>query len=226
MRLLAGRVEKAARHFLKHRPVWFLPVCLGCGVLLIVVLGLTLRHRQTKPNPTPSIITYSTDTPDESKPKAERYVWTGGDTDPKKIIIPKLGIDSYIEHAGVDQYRKVAVPDNVHLAGWFVDSRRPGENGLAVIAGHVTGRSSDGIFKHLDQLKPGDNFEIELGNGETRRYAVVSTKQVKEATSADVVFSQDPAIKSQLNLITCGGSFNNQTKQYNDRIIVTSELKS
>ena len=153
-------------------------------------------------------------------------MWTGGDTDPKKIIIPKLGIDSYIEHAGVDQYRKVAVPDNVHLAGWFVDSLRPGENGLAVIAGHVTGRSSDGIFKHLDQLKPGDNFEIELGNGETRRYAVVSTKQVKEATSADVVFSQDPAIKSQLNLITCGGSFNNQTKQYNDRIIVTSELKS
>lgn len=188
------------------------------GVVVLLVL---------KDEPVPvsePLITYSTDTPDESKQNADNYNWRGSADEPKKIRITKINVDAYVQKAGVDQDKKVAVPNNVHLAGWFADSQKPGRNGLSIISGHVTGRTTDGVFKDLGNLKNGDEFEIELGNGEIKRYKVIDTKQVKEADSAGILFSQNPKVKSQLNLITCGGSFDDSSDQYEDRIIVSGEL--
>jgi LPXTG-site transpeptidase (sortase) family protein len=170
------------------------------------------------------VITYSTDTPDESKTNADNYKWNGAPDEPKKIRISKISVDAYVQKAGKDQDNRVAVPNNVHLAGWFNESAKPGQPGYSVIAGHVSGRTTDGVFKQLGLLKNGDEFEVELGNGEIKRYKVIDTKQVKESESASILFSQNPKVKSQVNLITCGGNFNDSTDQYDDRIIVSGEL--
>ncbi len=170
------------------------------------------------------IVTYSTDSPDESKQNADNYNWRGAPDEPKKIRISKLGVDAYVQKAGVDQNQQIAVPNNVHLASWFSDSVKPGQNGLAIIDGHVTGKTTDGVFKNLKQLSQGDEFEIELGNGDIKRYKVLETQQVKESEAANYLFSQNPKVKSQVNLITCGGKFNSSTNQYEDRIIVSGEL--
>jgi LPXTG-site transpeptidase (sortase) family protein len=172
------------------------------------------------------VITYSTNEPDESKENADNYNWRGSPDEPKKIRITKINVDAYVQKAGVDQNKQVAVPNNVHLAGWFADSQKPGQNGLSIVAGHVTGRTTDGVFKELGKLKSGDEFEIELGSGEIKRYKVIENQQVKESESASILFSQNPKVKSQINLITCGGNFNNQTDQYEDRVIVSGELQS
>jgi LPXTG-site transpeptidase (sortase) family protein len=182
-----------------------------------------------KEGPAPAqepLITYSTDTPDESKTNADNYKWNGAPDEPKKIRITKINVDAYVQKAGVDQNKQVAVPDNVHLAGWFSDSQKPGQKGLAIIAGHVSGRTTDGVFKQLGNLAKGDEFEIELGNGDIKRYKVIETNQVKEADSAGILFSQNPKVKSQVNLITCGGQFDDSSDQYEDRIIVSGELQS
>jgi LPXTG-site transpeptidase (sortase) family protein len=188
------------------------------------VSGIILMQKDDQIQAEP-VITYSTDTPDESKQNADNYKWNGAPDEPKKIRITKINVDAYVQKAGVDQNKQVAVPNNVHLAGWFADSQKPGQNGLAIIAGHVSGRTTDGVFKQLGNLSKGDEFEIELGNGEIKRYKVIETNQVKESESASYLFSQSPKVKSQVNLITCGGNFNNQTDQYDDRIIVSGELQ-
>lgn len=171
------------------------------------------------------VITYSTDNPDESKSNADNYNWRGGPDDPRKIIIPKIGVESFIQQAGVDQNRKVAVPNNVHLAGWFVESVKPGQKGLSIISGHVSGRGTDGVFKRLDNLNKDDTFSIELGNGEIKNFKVLTRDQVKESDSARLLFDQNPKVSNQLNLITCGGSFDRGSNQYSDRVIVTAELQ-
>ncbi|MCA9343244.1 class F sortase [Candidatus Saccharibacteria bacterium] len=81
------------------------------------------------------------------------------------------------------------------------------------------------MFKQLKDLSAGDEFEIELGDGSVKYYKVIDTKQVSEAESASVLFSQSPNVKNQVNLITCGGNFDSNSDQYEDRIIVSGALQ-
>lgn len=169
------------------------------------------------------VITYSTDTPDEKKPDST-YEWRGGAYDPKKITIPSIGVDGYMQNVGVDQRREVAVPNNIHLGGWFVDSVLPGEKGLSIIDGHLNGPQEDGIFINLEKVQSGDMYSIEFGDGSKKDFRVKEVKIVSLSDAASVLFSQDPAIKSQLTLITCGGTYDRTAKMYDKRVIVYSEL--
>ncbi len=200
---------------------------IGAVVSTVLIAGGIVVARQHKATPkTESLITYSTDSPDESKANADNYDWRGTPDEPKKIRITKINVDAFVQKAGVDQRKQVAVPNNVHLAGWFAESAKPGQDGLSIIAGHVSGKTSDGVFKNLNKLSKGDEFEIELGNGEVKHHKLVDTQQVKESAAADVLFSQQPSVKSQVNLITCGGQFDRGSNQFSDRIIVAGELQA
>lgn len=197
----------------------FVVVLSVAGVVLIVKNS---NQQKVTPNTT---VTYSTDTPDEDKP-GDDFKWWGGRNDPKYIRIPSIKAEGYIQNVGVDQKKQIAVPNNIHMAGWFVDSARPGNKGLSIIDGHVTGRVNDGIFKNLGNLKQGDSYSVEMGDGSIKNYKVIKIVSVATKDSASVLFSQSSKVKSQLNLITCGGNFNQKTQQYDKRIIVASELVS
>ena len=180
------------------------------------------RGRQTA-TPAVPVVTYSTEHPVETPPQAS-YTWPGAPEDPKYLSIASVNIAGYLQHVGVDQNRQVAVPNNVHLAGWFVQSVRPGERGLSIIDGHVDGRRQEGIFKRLNKVKIGDRIDIELGSGQKRAFRTVSVTTVPEKDAATLLFSQDPKVASQLNLITCTGPFDHAAQHYNDRVIVAAEL--
>ncbi len=197
-------------------------------VIVLFIVGIfivTKRHKSVEKPNEPEVVTYSTDAPDESKANANTYNWKGSENDPKKLRIQSIGVDTYVQRMGVDQNNKIAVPNNVHLAGWFTNSQQPGQDGLSIIAGHVTGKKSDGVFKYLGDMKAGDSFEVETGGGAVKHYKVIEVKQMKESESADFLFSQKPNTKSQLNLITCGGRFDSSAQAYDDRVIVVSELQ-
>ncbi len=208
----------------KHRHL-----ALRLSIVSVVVVGTTLlifassqHHRQSEVSK--PLVTYSTDRPDESKENAKNYKWRGRSDEPKKIRIPEIGVDAFIQKAGVDQNNEIAVPDNIHLAGWFANSQKPGQNGLSIIDGHVGSSTSHGIFSELSNISKGDMFEIELGNGSIMSYKVISVIQVPESKSEAHLFSQNPEVKSQVNLITCGGEFDKSSERYEDRVIVSGEL--
>lgn len=191
---------------------------------IAVLAGIAIWRQPEAVTSESGTITHSTDRPDESKKSADEYQWQGAPDEPKKIRIPKIGVDSFVQRAGVDQNNQIAVPTNVHLTSWFADSQKPGQDGLSIIAGHVSGRTTDGIFKGLAQLAEGDQFEVELGNGQILHYKVLSTTSAKASESANLLFSQNPKVRSQLNLITCGGNFDARTNQYEERVIVYTQL--
>lgn len=200
---------------------------LGFAVILIAVglFGLNdWRKVTTAPATLPTNETVASDTeePTETKPSDIDNYNVPADQ-PRRIILSSISSEGIIQKVGLNDKNAISVPGNIHFAGWFVDSVKPGENGLSIIDGHVSGRYADGIFKNLGKLTPGDKFEVEYGDLTKKTFEVVQVKSLPESESAKFLLSKDQSIEKQLNLITCGGKFNNSTQTYDDRVIVVSK---
>lgn len=196
-------------------------------VILIVggVTGIVLsrNNKKTSQQKNADVVTFSTDKPDENKPNKDTYKWQGKPTDPKYITMPSISGEGFIQKVGVDQNKEIAVPGNIHVAGWFNQTVVPGEKGLSILDGHVTGRVNNGIFKDLIKMKTGDVFKIEYGNGSSKEFKVVKSVDIEVAKAAGVLFSQEPGIERQVNLITCSGKFDKKTQHYLNRLIVIAQ---
>lgn len=203
----------------------YLVIALGSLVIILVAFfALNYYGYYLRFHPKDGVLRYSTDTPSEQKINDKNYKWVGKANDPKKIIIPSIGVDSFIQKIGIDQNKEVTVPSNIYLVGWFVDTVRPGEKGLSLMDGHVTGRKNDGVFKNLEKLNKGDSFSIIFGNGERKRFRVFDKKSVPEKESVAIMFSQDPSVTHQLNLVTCSGKYDDKLRQYDERLTVMTKL--
>lgn len=203
-----------------HRIVLVTVVCvIGFGLLSLVI-----GHKNDTPETDAPIITFSTDTPDEQRPQDAGYKWQGRDNDPKRIIIEKLDVDELIQNVGIDQNSQIAVPNNIHIAGWFVDSVRPGEQGLSIIDGHVNGPHSDaGVFKRINELQKGDEVKIVFGDNSEKVFKVYDNQSVENNDAGSLLYSQIPTLKRQLNLITCTGSYDSAEHNYTQRQITILE---
>jgi sortase A len=212
----------------RHRVIVAGSVLILC---LLAGVALTIFHYMSKGPVAPTVskepvIAHSTDKPDESKTTADEYDWRGSAREPKKISIPSLGIDAYIQKSGVDQNSQIAVPTNVHLAGWFTDSVLPGDKGLSIIAGHVSGKTQPGVFENLHTLQKGSDFTVTFGNNIQKTFQVISVVSVSAEEAANLLFSQNPNVKSQLNLVTCAGNYSNEKQSYDKRVVIASKLES
>lgn len=196
------------------------------AVIIIVFAGAIIfisSKENKKSQPISAPITYSTPTPSEEKPD-DNFIWQGALDHPKKITIASIGVDGYVQNVGVDQNQEVAVPNNIHMAGWFADSVIPGQKGLSVIDGHVDGNTQTAIFGNLADIKKGAEILIELGDGSVKKFEVIKTDVVNVKDAPNILFSQDPKVSSQLNLITCIGNYDQSSQRYDKRVIVSSKL--
>lgn len=201
------------------------------GTVLIVSGCRNLLYRQRavdNPHPTikHTVITYSTDTPDETKPVDACAGYKAARTHPKSISLPTIHAGGCLEQVGIDQHGNVGAPDNIYTAAWYVKSVLPGQPGLSIIDGHLNGRyKSDGIFEHLHVLKVGDQFTVTRGDGNVLKYKVYNAQSVSLDRAAAVLFTHDDSIVSQLNLITCGGAYNKAARLYDHRTIISAALQ-
>ncbi len=192
---------------------------------IVALVTATKQDRLSNDNEVVSeVVTQSTESPEERLPDDVGFNWKGRSTDPKRIQIPAIGVDAFMQSVGVDQNSQIAVPNNIHVAGWFVDSVRPGDQGLSIIDGHINGRYTDeGIFKRLNELKVDDTVRVVFGDDSVREFRVYSAASHSLTDAPSVLYSQVPEIKNQLNLITCIGSYDVANRTYDSRHIVILE---
>lgn len=145
-----------------------------------------------------------------------------GDDQPRLISLPGAPAGCIVP-VGTDQHGAIAVPSNIQLAGWYVDSAIPGQPGVSIIDGHVTGRSSPGIFSSLGELSSGDVVVIELGDGTATRFRVITVDSYTTRETAAQQFVQLPGVDRQLTLITCGGRYVDAATGYDRRVVVRAE---
>jgi len=143
---------------------------------------------------------------------------------PQKIRIPKIGVDATVESVGLDAEKKMEVPKGADNAGWYSLGARPGEKGNAVLDGHLDKKDgSAAVFFKVASLKAGDKILITDDKGKEYTFAVTSvTEYPYDNFPLQKVFG--PTSESMLNLISCKGTWNEETHNYSHRTVVYSQL--
>ncbi len=165
----------------------------------------------------------TTQPPSETKPsddKVDSYKPADRQA-PRYVRIPKINVSSRVLTLGVDEKGRMQAPNNIHDAGWYEQSARPGSGGAVLLDGHVSGKINSAVFKNLKTLVPGDEIEIERGDGQKFKYKVVTSKDypVDQLDMVKALISVQPGVNG-LNIITCSGDFNASNQSFNQRLLV------
>lgn len=142
---------------------------------------------------------------------------------PARLKIPALDVDAIVEGVGRTAEGAMEIPTYVEDVAWYSPGAAPGDIGNAVIAGH---RDAIGyvpaVFYKLDTLQPGDQVIVSDENGTEHTFAVTRSEIYPyEETPFDEVFGV--SLRSNLNLITCNGSWNRDDRNYSNRLVVFTE---
>jgi len=115
------------------------------------------------------------------------------------------------------------VPSDPQRAGWWRAGPEPGEDGPAVIVGHVDSRDGPGVFFDLRDVTAGDRIDVDRADGSTVTFQVARVEQhAKDGFPTAAVYgsTDEPALR----LVTCGGAFDDGTGHYMDNIVVFARL--
>lgn len=147
------------------------------------------------------------------------------ESEPTRVQIPSIGVDSTLETLAVDGSGRLQAPIDFDLAGWYADGVVPGQVGPAIIAGHVDSPTAPAVFAEIGSLAPGDEIIVTLADGAEQVFQVTTSVQSAKAEfPTAAVYSNVPA--PELRLITCGGIFDSSTGHYLDNLIVFATLRA
>jgi hypothetical protein len=139
---------------------------------------------------------------------------------PKRLRIPTIGVDSFIEHVGLTGDGAMDTPKNFFNTAWYKLGARPGEVGNAVIAGHVDNPRGPSVFWDLKKLKPGNRFFVTDDDGTELEFEVYEAETYPfDNAPLDRIFGSSSG-EINVNLITCTGTFDRSTQNYDKRLVV------
>jgi sortase (surface protein transpeptidase) len=142
---------------------------------------------------------------------------------PTRIMIPAIGVDAPVGTVGVQDGTVAAPPlENRNLVGWFTGTVTPGQDGPALLDGHVNTTAGPSVFFSLKNLKPGDQVFVYRHDGSRIPFRVTWIQVAsKTAFPWDSVLRTTPG--PTLRLVTCGGPFDYSSGHYTDNVIVYAD---
>jgi sortase (surface protein transpeptidase) len=189
------------------------------GVVVTVALALAGCHSSTSSPVTAGAGAAGSPQPADSFVSSTTYPAVPR---PVRLRIPSLHIDSKITDLGLEPDGSVQVPADVTVAGWYDQGPRPGQNGPAVILGHVDSKTGPGVFFKLRTIRAGSLVEIDRSDGSTAGFQITKVARVaKTRFPTDLVYA--PSLDPTLRLVTCGGSFDQARGSYRDNVIAFAD---
>ncbi len=167
-----------------------------------------------------------------SSPESEISVETASSTErniapihkPFRFVIDALSINAAIEEVGIASSGNMAVPKSFTTVGWYKYGPKPGEPGVAVMAGHLDNALGlPGVFKNLEMIHLGDEIYVEEKSGNRIYFKVseITTVDYTDKAAREMVFGR--VNKPRLALITCIGSWIQSQKTYSKRLVVMAD---
>ena len=142
---------------------------------------------------------------------------------PLALQIPAIAVDTGLLQLGLLADGSMEVPPDGASAGWYDGAPTPGELGPAVIAGHVDWVTGPGVFYDLAGLAAGDEVRVTRTDGTVAVFVVTAVEEyAKDEFPTDRVYGDID--HAGLRLITCGGSWNAETRHYESNTVVFAEL--
>ncbi len=144
--------------------------------------------------------------------------------EPGEVVIDAIGVEAPVVPVGLEDDGGMEIPENVHEIGWYEPGVAPGEQGSAVLAGHVDSRTQGrGAFFDLGELDVDDEVVTTDEDGDEQRWRVTGrTSYPKDELPIDDIFAWG-GDEQRLALITCGGDFDDHTRHYTENIVVYTE---
>jgi sortase (surface protein transpeptidase) len=142
---------------------------------------------------------------------------------PLRLRIPAIGIDAHVQWVGRDDQGRMGVPSNYTDVAWYEPGPKPGNIGNAVIDGHLDSRDGPAVFYRLGDLQQGADVIVVTSDGIELRFIVDRVERYK---TDDVPLSRvfGPSTGQHLNLITCEGTFDWNSRAYDERLVVYTTL--
>jgi len=186
-------------------------------IVAVLIFGATLVHALWYAPDTEIAVPNASSTPGQEVPGADQ---------PSRLVIPALKIDANVQHVGVKADGSMGTPNNFTDVAWYKYGPAPGYQGSSVIDGHVdNGLSLAGVFKHLADIKVGDDVYVQTAGGNMLHF-VVSDIEIYpyKSVPTDQIFNRTD--RARLNLITCDGTWVKGGDTYNERLVVYTVLVS
>jgi hypothetical protein len=145
---------------------------------------------------------------------------------PVRLDIPSIGVATRLTTVGLNRDRTIEVPPLTADAppGWYRYLASPGENGPAVIVGHVdSARDGPAVFYRLSALRPGDRIDVTRADGTVAHFRVTQVVSVAKEHFPSAAVYGDVA-RPEMRLVTCGGSFDRRRGRYRDNVIAFARL--
>ncbi|KOV92958.1 class F sortase [Streptomyces sp. NRRL B-3648] len=144
---------------------------------------------------------------------------------PTRLHIPKIDVDAPFTTLSLGASGQLQPPPaaDTNLVGWYADGASPGEEGTAIIAGHVDTVTSAAVFADLYELERGDRFSVERADGRTAEFVVDSAETYpKDDFPSERVYAD--ASRPEVRLITCAGDYDHTVRDYTDNLVVFAHL--
>ncbi|MEO3937857.1 class F sortase [Dermatophilaceae bacterium Soc4.6] len=138
---------------------------------------------------------------------------------PTHLRIAAIGVDTALGDLGVAADGSVEVPSNPSLAGWFDRGPAPGQQGPAVVLGHVDSLTGPAVFARLRELRTGDPIVVTRRDGSAVTFTVDAVQTVAK-DRFPTAQTYGPVPGPALRLITCGGSYDHSRGGYQANVIV------
>ncbi len=191
-------------------------VMAGAAALLAIIAVAAGCSGDAAPVSTPSVSAPGSVAPSGAAPPMARST-------PVRVQIPAIGVDSALMQLGLRADGSLQVPPSGFPAGWYTGAPTPGELGPAILAGHVDWSGQPGVFSRLRELTPAAEVTVTRQDGSAAVFRVTQVKQYpKDKFPTSEVYGD--LDHPGLRLITCGGSFDRQTRNYEDNIIAFADL--
>jgi hypothetical protein len=145
---------------------------------------------------------------------------------PVAIVVPRLGLHRTLGEVGLGPDGRIEVPPvgpTYDQPAWYRYSPTPGENGPAIIEGHLdTPEGKPSVFYGLALLTPGDDVVVTRADGKILTFRITDVARYAKAdfpTQAVYGDLDHPGLR----LLTCGGSLD-ADGNYVDNVVVFATL--
>ena len=208
--------------------LWCLFVLLMMLTFGVYCLVLTAAKAKVIPHASPSLAHRTASPTVGASPTAIPLIRSplDGISNPVRLIIPAIGIDAAIESLGILSNGDLATPVQHPWddAGWYSLGPRPGEEGSAVIDGHLDRPGGyPAVFWELRDLHIGDRVTVVDARGKSLTFHVTHIEFYPvDAMPIQEIFGNNQGF--YLNLITCAGDWIPDQHQTNQRLVVYTVL--
>ncbi|WP_304455431.1 class F sortase [Nocardiopsis sp. YSL2] len=197
-------------------------VCAGTGVAFLT-LGLGQAYAPATP-------TFEHRAPSAARPAEPTAPDSAAEpvalerSAPVGLSIPDIDVHtSRLVELGLTHDRRLEAPREWEAVGWYSLGAAPGQEGPAVLAGHLDSATGPAVFHRLGELRDRDTVSVERADGVEVNFTVYAVERYAKGDFPTEQVYGDTG-RPELRLITCGGDFDAATGHYTDNVVVFAAL--